>query len=424
MDDFEAFIIRNADADIPRLLLSCKDWPIRKELAVSTIEARRKLSKKVPEWYSCTSLVYPSALSAEQCSSSATARYKAALAARITGPDSRIADLTGGLGVDSWAFSKEFSGVLYNDMNPSLVEAAAHNFLELRIPNIKTSNMEVSESTLPSILGGFNPDIIFLDPARRSTDGRKVFQLEDCSPDLLPLIPGLFACCRHILLKLSPMADISLTVEKLNRAYEAFLEKTSGEGWNGCWVREVHVIASGGECKELLVWMDREWNGPYSVFCCEDSGVLEFSGSELSSAKSVFPDSVYAGTLFEPGKSLTKAGVFNALCGRFNLVKLARSTHLYVHDSHPDGLSDSIGTLKEFGKVFDVLEILSLNKANMKDVGKRFPHLEVSARNIPFSSDDLRARLGVSSGDDAHIFGARIETPFDSGNFLIVCRRI
>ena len=424
MDDFEVFIIRNEDADIPRLLLSCKDWPVQKELAVSTIEARRKLRKKVPEWYSCTSLVYPSAISAEQCSSSATARYKAALASRIAGPDSRVADLTGGMGVDSWAFSKEFSEVLYNEKDRGLAEAALHNFRELGVSDIKVVNMSVSPSNLPSVLGGFKPDIIFLDPARRSTDGRKVFQLEDCSPDLLPLLPGLFASCRHLLLKLSPMADISMTVERLNRAYEAFLERTSGEGWNGCWVREVHVVASGGECKELLIWMDRDWNGPYSVFCCEDSRVLEFNRSDLISAKPVFPDSVYAGTLFEPGKSLTKAGVFSALCSKFNLVKLARSTHLYVHDSHPGDLGDRIETLNDFGKVYDVLEILPLNKANMKDIGKRFPHSEVSVRNIPFSSDELRARLGVSSGDDAHIFGARIETPFDSGNFLIVCRRI
>ena len=424
MDDFEAFIIRNSDADIPGLLLSCKEWPENRDLAVSTLEARQKLRKKVPEWYACTSLVYPYALSAEQCSSSATARYKASLAARIAGPASRIADLTGGLGVDSWAFSKEFSKVLYNEMDSKLVNAAAHNFLKLGIPNIKTSNIEVSPSSLPVILQGFNPDIIFLDPSRRSSDGRKVFLLEDCSPDLPQLVPSLFSCCRHILLKLSPMADIRMAVERLNRSYEAFLEKTSGEGWNGCWVREVHVVAASGECKELLIWMDREWNGPYSVFCCEDTKVLEFSSSELSSAKPVFPDSVYAGTLFEPGKSLTKAGVFNAVCTKFDLVKLARSTHLYVHDRHPDGLGDVLDTLKDYGKVFDVLEILPLNKASLKDLGRRFPHSEVSARNIPFSSDDLRARLGVSSGDGAHIYGARIETPFESGNFLIVCRRI
>lgn len=425
MDDFEGFIIRNADADIPRLLLSCKDWPARKELAVSTIEARRKLRKKVPEWYSCTSLVYPSALSAEQCSSSAAARYKAALAARISG-GGRLADLTGGLGVDSWAFSRVFEEVLYNEMDQALVEAARHNFKELGAGNIRMSAKEATPETLQSVLGGFVPDLIFMDPARRSSDGRKVFMLEDCSPDVIGLIPGLLSICRHLLLKLSPMADISVVVEQLDRAYESYLEGTSGEGWNGCWVREVHVVAWGGECKELLVWMDREWNAPYPVICCEDGETLRFGPEELSGLRLPLVSSAYVPYLFEPGKSLAKAGVFKALCQRFGLVGLARSTHLFTFDAVPGeaGLQERLRTLGRFGKVFKVQELLPMNKASIREVGGKYPHSEVSARNIPLTSDELRARLGVSSGDDAHIFGVRIESPFQSGNFLLACRRL
>ena len=422
MTDFERFITENAEADVSRLLLSCKDWPSDKQLAVSTIEARRKLRKKVPEWYSRTSLVYPSALSAEQCSSSFTASYKASLAAAIVGPEGKVADLTGGLGVDSWAFSKEVAEVLYNEKDPALVQAAEHNFRELDANNIRISCREIGPSSILSVVGGFGPDLIFMDPARRSEDGGKVFLLEDCSPDVLRLVPEVFSCCRHLLLKLSPMADISMVVERLDRAYEDFLERTVETGWNGDWVREVHVVSSGGECKELLVWMDREWKGGRTVTCAEDSAAMSFSSQELSDAKPVFPDSAWGEYLFAPGKSFTKAGATNALCGRFSLVKLARSTHPFFCSPAAD--PSSVEVLSSFGRMFKVLEVLPFNKASVREVRRKYPRCEVSARNIPLSSDELRSRLGVVSGDDAHIFGARVETPFENGNFLIVCRRI
>lgn len=483
MDSFEKFIVENGNADTVRLVMACKEWPVpedaelaeldAKSLAVNTIEGRRRLRKKLPEWVACTGLVYPSSLCAEQCSSSDTARYKASIVQRIfneyvgtvasmvgdpcrtTGsatkgtesvPDKnspttrnqsvtepaevtigtrktgRIADLTGGLGVDSWAFSEVAEEVLYNEMNPALAAAARHNFKALGVTNIFIKNSEATSDSLKDIFGDFRPDVIFLDPARRNSAGKKVFLLEDCSPDVLKILPELFGISRFVLLKLSPMADITMAVERLDRTYEEYLEKASGKGWNGQWVREVHVVASGGECKELLILLDGEWNEGYSLTCREDGKTLTFKPEEITKAKAGYPDSTFARIIFEPGKSLTKAGVSNAICERFGLVKLARFTHLYTI-SEP--LSDSeseqrTAPLKDFGKVFYVKEILPLNKSSMKDVGKRYPHSEVSAKNIPMSSDELRTRLKVKSGDDAHIFGVRIETPYNEDNYLIV----
>lgn len=483
MDSFEKFIVEKGNADTVRLVMACKEWPVpedaelaeldAKSLAVNTIEGRRRLRKKLPEWVACTGLVYPSSLCAEQCSSSDTARYKASIVQRIfneyvgtvasmvgdpcrtTGsatkgtesvPDKnspttrnqsvtepaevtigtrktgRIADLTGGLGVDSWAFSEVAEEVLYNEMNPALAAAARHNFKALGVTNIFIRNSEATSDSLKDIFGDFRPDVIFLDPARRDSAGKKVFLLEDCSPDVLKILPELFGISRFVLLKLSPMADITMAVERLDRTYEEYLEKASGKGWNGQWVREVHVVASGGECKELLILLDGEWNEGYSLTCREDGKTLTFKPEEITKAKAGYPDSTFARIIFEPGKSLTKAGVSNAICERFGLVKLARFTHLYTI-SEP--LSDSeseqrTAPLKDFGKVFYVKEILPLNKSSMKDVGKRYPHSEVSAKNIPMSSDELRTRLKVKSGDDAHIFGVRIETPYNEDNYLIV----
>lgn len=469
MDSFEKFIVENGNADTVRLVMACKEWPVledaelaeldAKSLAVNTIEGRRRLRKKLPEWVACTGLVYPSSLCAEQCSSSDTARYKASIVQRIfneyvgtvasmvgdpcrttgsatenkmvtepaevtigTRKTGRIADLTGGLGVDSWAFSEVAEEVLYNEMNTALAAAARHNFKALGVTNIFIKNSEATSDSLKDIFGDFRPDVIFLDPARRDSAGKKVFLLEDCSPDVLKILPELFGISRFVLLKLSPMADITMAVERLDRTYEEYLEKASGKGWNGQWVREVHVVASGGECKELLILLDGEWNEGYSLTCREDGKTLTFKPEEITKAKAGYPDSTFARIIFEPGKSLTKAGVSNAICERFGLVKLARFTHLYTI-SEP--LSDSeseqrTAPLKDFGKVFYVKEILPLNKSSMKDVGKRYPHSEVSAKNIPMSSDELRTRLKVKSGDDAHIFGVRIETPYNEDNYLIV----
>ena len=153
---------------------------------------------------------------------------------------------------------------------------------------------------------------------------------------------------------------------------------------------------------------------------------MEFSSEEISGAKAVLPDSTYFKFLVEPGKSLTKAGVFNALCGKLGLTKLARSTHLYTFSEPAAGssLAERIEELKKYGKVFEVQEVLPMDKAAFKDVRRRYPASEVSARNIPLSSDELRSKLGVSSGEDAHIFGAKVELPFQSGNFLLVCRKV
>lgn len=469
MDSFEKFIVENGNADTVRLVMACKEWPVpedaelaeldAKSLAVNTIEGRRRLRKKLPEWVACTGLVYPSSLCAEQCSSSDTARYKASIVQRIfneyvgavasmvgdpcrtTGSASenkmvtsagsvtigtrktgRIADLTGGLGVDSWAFSEVAEEVLYNEMNPALAAAARHNFKALGVTNIFIKNSEATSDSLKDIFGDFRPDVIFLDPARRDSAGKKVFLLEDCSPDVLKILPELFGISRFVLLKLSPMADITMAVERLDRTYEEYLEKASGKGWNGQWVREVHVVASGGECKELLILLDGEWNEGYSLTCREDGKTLTFKPEEITKAKAGYPDSTFARIIFEPGKSLTKAGVSNAICERFGLVKMARFTHLYtISESLSDSESEQrTAPLKDFGKVFYVKEILPLNKSSMKDVGKRYPHSEVSAKNIPMSSDELRTRLKVKSGDDAHIFGVRIETPYNEDNYLIV----
>ena len=429
------------------------------DLALTTLEVRRKLRDKVPEWYAVPSLVYPLRVSGEQCSSSATARYKASVALTASQQalwaenacchvssdaaastfgqkclpgvhGERIADLTGGLGVDSWAFAQVFGEVLYNEMQPQLADAAAHNFRELGVTNIQVRNCALVPSGMPSadwppsgrtlleILDGFRPSVIFLDPARRAADGRKVFRLEDCRPDVLQLLPELLAACPKLLLKLSPMADITLVCKQL-----------------GC-VREVHVVSADGECKELLLLLERGWTGPHTLTIVEDGAVMGL-GAEAPEPSlhdpshalplrghlwappsyraegghglgSLCPQSIKI--LFEPGKSLLKAGAFDWPC-TFGMAKLGRHTHLYVGSDVPE-------ELRPFGKVFEIQEVVPMNNRSIKAVGQQHPRADVTARNIPLTSDQLRKKLGVADGGSVHIFGVHIDTL--SANYLLL----
>ena len=408
MKNTAEFVTRHLNDDTTRLILDRKKYEdIDMDLAVNCIESRRKLKGKVQEWYDEPMLVFPAKLSAEQCSSSATGRYKAELAENIANTRNwRIADLTGGLGVDSWYFSQKAGEVLYNEMQSLLCDAAAYNFGILKADNIRITNHKVSPGSLNLILEGFSPDIVYMDPARRGEGGKKVFLIEDCTPDVLTIKDEIFAKTRHILIKLSPMADISMVCNRLG---------------DSC--REVHVVASAGECKELLIWMDREWRGGYSIKAVEihnDGSASEFtflpSEEQLAAGNVSYYHHNTDGSmmLFEPGKALMKAGAFNLTAEKFGISKLGRSTHYYMTDD-----TEKAAVLKNHGKVFRIIETAQLDKRNIKEFGRKYPKSEVTARNIPMDTDTLRKKTGVTSGDDAHIFGLKSDY---EGNLLIAAK--
>ena len=309
------------------------------------------------------------------------------------------------MGVDAWAFASVAEEVLYNEMNGELARATELNFRELGVGNVRFRNERVELGKVMEVLDGFRPDVIFLDPARRAEDGRKVFLIEECRPDVLGLLPELFEASRHVLLKLSPMADITMACKRLEH------------------VKEVHVVASGGECKELLFLLDRDWVGEHSLFVVEGGAAMEIPGQAgnggdrhgRSDRPSRMP--VAGEVLFEPGKALGKAGAFDLPCTQFGLTKLGLHTHLYVGETVPEGL-------RPFGKSFGILEVVPLSNRVLKEVGKRYPQAEVTARNVPMTSDLLRKKLGCASGGDVHLFGVRVDTVSGGDNYLIITKRI
>ena len=431
MEKLLEFVQNNIQANTARLILDRGKWPdIDMDMAVNCIESRIKLKGKIREWYENPNLIFPLKLSAEQCSSSLTGIYKSELASKIAGPadDWKLADLTGGLGVDSWYFSKKAERVLYCEMQNALCEAAEHNFAALGANNIQVRNCMVVpqnaaesqgtglETSPEELFSEYIPDIIYLDPARRGEGGRKVFLLEDCTPDILKLKESLFGCARHILLKLSPMADITMVCERLGRC-----------------CREVHVVGASGECKELLVWLDREWDGDYTITAAELSGaedegkceaaLFTFSPAEERSAAPLIAgkeDLAVASYLFEPGKALMKAGAYNLLSTRFGLKKLGRSTHYYIASEQNLNETDTSDSFKKLGKVFNILRCEPLDKRSIKDIASAYPKAEVTARNLPMDTDTLRKKLGTKSSDQYHIFGLKSDT---AGNLLLATER-
>lgn len=345
----------------------------------------RKLCSKIPEWASAKGIEVPGSLALEQCSSSATASYKASLAGR----PGVVVDITGGLGVDSWAFSRVAGKVFYLERNPELAGAAMNNFTALGLDNVTVRNECVSaDSTIPDC------DLIYADPARRSDTGRKVFLLEDCTPDILSLLPMLWRHSSRIMLKLSPMADIGMVAQRL-----------------GEQLKEVHVTGHEGECKELLCIMEKGHSGGYSITVADlDSGSrLSFTPEDERGAEVRYTRVLRPGQyLFEPSAALMKSGCFRLLSERFGMEKMSKDTHLYISDNFPEAIA-------AMGKTFVIEDVRKLDKNSMRELGKAHPRAEVSARGIPMRSEDLRDRLGCKSGGSCHIFGCSAQVTLPEG---------
>jgi len=348
---------------------------------------KSRMDTKVPSWAGFD-LVFPTGLSTEQCSSEATATYKASLISRtLKGRNLRTLDLTGGLGVDSWAISKIASAHEYVEVDTELAACARENFSKLGTDNIAVHNCDCA-SFLDSLSPSARYDMVFIDPARRNAQGKKVFRLADCSPCLPELLNRIFDHTDHLLVKLSPMADITQIRRELK------------------WVKETHILSSGAEVKELLMLLERDFSSEPSLYLS--------NGEETIKINEEFRTQYWnrgreAGYLYEPTALLGKSGMFGLPCGKFGLEKLAASTNLYV-------TPNSVEVPAFLLKTFKIKEILPFDKIGFKLVKERYPRCEVSARNVPISSDELRRRLGVKSGGTVHIFGVSLS---DSSRILI-----
>lgn len=395
------FILAHEAEDTAGLMLHRDRWSgIDMELAVRCIRGRQTARYKLPLWYAEPGLTYPKSLPLEQCSSQATALYKQ----RFVHEGDRVADLTGGLGVDSWSLSQKAASVDYFERSEELCECARHNFPALGRHNIAVHRADISLE----MLGGIAPDtygLVYLDPARRGRYGERVFSIKECEPDITVLKKELLRIAPCILLKASPMADI--------RALLSELPETAG----------VHILSHGHECKEVLVLMLRG-----SSVAVEDIPVtvVEITGEDASQTAEftfIFREEADAAArlaspseirdcLFEPSPALLKSGAFKLPACRFGLRKISASTHFYVGDVPVEHFP---------GKIRRIVRVLPFNKTIVKEFRRQYPECSVTARNFPMSSEELRKRLGTAESGILRVLGT---TASDNSRVLIVSEAI
>ena len=264
----EEFIRAHREEDVRRLALARAPEDVDLKWCLQQIEGWQTARRKLPSWAATEGLWYPPRLSMEQCSSEETAKYKRSIVERLI-PESertKMVDLTGGLGVDFSHLAPLFQEATYVEILPELCRLAEHNMPLLGIENGKLlipDNYQLST---------VNYQLIYLDPARRDGVGRKTVSIRDCTPNLLEMQEELLAKVQWVMVKLSPMLDITQAMRELH---------------NVC---EVHVVSVQGECKELLMVMKAGFEGPVTMHCVnlgtdEEEIAVSLSESNLSSSQ-------------------------------------------------------------------------------------------------------------------------------------------
>ena len=344
------------------------------------VEGWQRLRTKVPTWAAVDELLYPRRLSLEQCSGEPAARYKAEVVKRLLASlpagHRRMADLTGGLGVDFSFIAPLFDHAVYVEQQEELCALARHNFPLLGLPD---AEIVCGDGT--AYLQTMEPvDLLFLDPARRDSAGRKTVLIEDCEPDVCSLCSLLLAKATYVVLKLSPMLDIAGALQALRT------------------VSEVHVVSVGGECKDLLLVLTASATADPLVVAREGDQTFAYRQSEEVAATPSFAET--CGTyLYEPGAAVLKAGAFKLAAARWGLKKLHVNSHLYTGD---DCVADFPG------RRFRVTRVFGFGKKDLKDLKSTIDRANLTVRNFPSSVDGLRKKLKLKDGGDIYLFATTL----------------
>ena len=387
------FIEENARADVRSLALQAKKYPkVDMAMAVVQIAGRQIAEAKVPTWYRTEGLLYPKHLSMEQCSSEATAIYKAGLVEGET-----FADLTGGFGIDCSFLSRKFKKADYVERQAELCELAKHNFPLLGL------NIDVHNEDGVEYLKRMQPvDCLFLDPVRRDGHGGKTVAISDCEPDVSALEELLVEKARKVVVKLSPMLDLSLALKDLKH------------------VCEVHIVSTDNECKELLLILQKETaSSEVSIHCINSLGALNgyriyqeyaFTQEQERTSDCPLTHEVEA-YLYEPNASIMKAGAYRSLTQAYPVKKLHPSSHLYV-SSH---------FIEDFpGRKFQVEAVSGFGKKELKTFLQGMEKANLTIRNFPSSVAELRKRLKLKEGGDDYLFATTLA---DESKVIIKCKK-
>ena len=370
------FIQAHLSDDPDRLLLSASRYPeIDMPFVVAQITARRQIKEKLPTWYQQEQLLFPAKIAVEQCSSEQTALYKQQL---VTEEDT-LCDLTGGLGIDSYYFSRRVKQVYYIERFPSYCEVARANMATLGARNVAVLEGDSTQwlDQLPAI------DVFYVDPARRGEGNKRMFALSDCEPDLTQLLPRLLAKAPRVIAKLSPMADLRQTL--------ALLPTTQA----------IHILSVKNECKELLFVIGREpRESAVPIHCVHLTKQAASDECFVCSLEAEQQAASHLATtlrryLYEPNASVLKAGAFKQVACQFPVEKLQVSSHLYTSDHYLDRFP---------GRRFEVDEVIPFHSKSCKQLAGQSLQANVTTRNFPLTVEALRKKCRIREGGDIYLF--------------------
>ena len=276
--------------------------------------------------------------------------------------------------------------------------------------------------------------MIFIDPARRDDAGNKVVSLQDCTPDVTLLQDEMLEKSDFVIIKLSPMLDWHRAVSELKQ------------------VREVHIVSTGNECKELLLVLSSSFDKKakfstgadedktsetddetslLKIYCINDNQVMSYDESDKSvvsiasgiecgivelekcssEENELSQDSSKPLYLYEPNASLMKAGCFGAISSRYGVKMLEKNSHLFISDK----------PVHDFpGRAFRIKAVSSFNKKELKRQLSGVTKANIATRNFPLSVAELRKRFKLKDGGDTYIFATTLS---DESNVLFICEK-
>ena len=380
------FIDNNLDKDLASVLLKGTSFAsVETKEIIEQIEAKKKCEHKLPSWFLTKNIYYPNKLNIEQTSSEITASYKSKL---ICGEN--IIDMTGGFGVDSYYFSKQFKKVIHCEIDTKLSEIVNYNYSQLNAINIETKNIDGIEF-LNTQKAQF--DWIYADPSRRHDSKGKVFLLNDCLPNIPENLKNLFKFSKNIMIKTSPLLDISIGINELE------------------FVKTVHVVAINNEVKELLWILENGYTNEPEIKTVNLTKNLEhhfdFLLNEEKNSESTYSKPLTY--LYEPNSAILKSGAFHVISNKLKVLKLQKHSHLYTNQE-----------LIDFpGRLFKIDSVLPYNPKNIKKLNIK--KANITTRNFPESVEHIRKKLGIKDGGDLYLF---FTTDLELNKIVIVSTKI
>lgn len=362
---FESEVIRflqdNEEKDADSFLLSKalanKGWDTR--VLVRQLKGIKTAKQKFPTLYQNKNIIYPPAVSLEQASSEVTARFKASIIR-----SNKTIDLSGGMGIDTYFFSLQCKEMIYVEPQQELLEIASHNFKALEAKHIQPVCATALEF-LDNYTG--HSDLIYIDPSRRK-EGKRLSDYKDWEPDIIGLKPRFWKAADHILIKLSPMTDISAVCKEL------------GE------VKEVFVVSDRNECKEVLLQLEEGFAGEPAIHAVLLQGgeerLYNFYASEEQSASPLFSDPL--NYLYEPDVALLKAGAFKKMAIDYQLKKIQAHTHLYTSEKLQNDFP---------GKIFQVESVKPYSKSNITSLIEKEKDFHVLTRNATVTPEQVKKQF-------------------------------